>query len=152
MRNSSDRPEFLALSARVRAQARRFEATLVARGIDRLLSAHSRRRALESAARVAQRHLGRPLKGLEELYEREVLAAVMADDRSPDGSEGRVSASTLRQRKVALRAFLRAMGLPGRTREEARAILDRALRRAARRRGYRRRDGPEVESDETGRT
>ena len=152
MRNSSDRPEFLALSAKVRAQARRFEATLVARGIDRLISAHSRRRALEGAARVAQRYLGRPLKGLEELYEREVLAAVLADDRPLDGSEGRVSAHTLRQRRVALRAYLRVIGLPGRTREEARAILDRGLGRGAGGRGYRRRDGPEVESDETGRT
>lgn len=137
MRNSSDRPEFLALSARVRAQARRFEATLVARGIDQLISAHSRRRALESAARVAQKHLVRPLKGLEELYEEELLASVLADDRYLDGSGAKLSRYSLRQRRVALGAYLRAIGLPGRTFEEARACMDRALRRASRRRGYR---------------
>jgi ribosomal protein L16/L10AE len=152
MRHRGNRPEFLVLSARVRAQARRFEATLVARGIDRLISAHSRRRALESAARVAQRHLGRSLKGLEELFEEKVIAAVLADDRSPDGSDARVSGYTLRQRSVALRAYLSVIGLPGRSVEEARAIMDRGLRRAAGRRGYRRRNGPEVESDETERT
>jgi len=146
MRHSGNRPEFLALSAKVRAQARRFEAALVAEGIDRPTSAHSRRRALESAARVAQRHLGRPLKGLEELYEEKVMAAVLADDRSLDGSDARVSAHTLRQRRLALGAYLRTIGLPGRSLEEVRA---RGLLRAARRRGYRRRNGPEVESDET---
>jgi hypothetical protein len=67
MRNSRNRPEFLVLSARVRSQARRFEAALVSQGIERLISAHSRRRVLESVARVAQRHLGRPWIGVEEL-------------------------------------------------------------------------------------
>jgi len=96
-----NRPEFLVLSARLRAQACRFEAALVAQAIDRLITAHSNRRALESVARVAQRHLGRSLKGLAELYEEKVIAAVVADDRSLDGSDARVSGYTLRQRRVA---------------------------------------------------
>jgi hypothetical protein len=146
--NHSSRPEFLALSARVRAQARRFEATLVARGIDRLLSAHSRRRVLENAAQVAQRRLARTLKGLEELYEEKVLVAVLADDRYLDGSGRKLSRYTLRQRRVALCAYLRIARLPGRSAEEARAILGQGLRRAAEGRGYRRGDDPEMEGDD----
>ena len=149
MRHRRDRPEFLVLSAKVRAQARRFEAALVARGIQRLITAHSHRRALESVARVAQRHLGRSLRGLEELYDEKVIAAAVADDRSLDGSDARVSGYTLRQRRLALGAYLRVIGLPGRTLKEARAIMDGGLRRAARGRGYRRRNSPEVEGDET---
>ena len=131
------RPQFPVLSPGVRAQARRFEAALVAQGIERRTSAHSHRKALESLAKMAQKHLGRPLNGLEELYEEELMAAVVADDRYLDGSGAKLSRYTLRQRRVALGAYLRAVGLPGRTFEEARAAMDRALRRAARRRGYR---------------
>ena len=131
------RPQFPVLSPGVRAQARRFEAALVAQGIERPTSAHSHRKALESLAKVAQKHLGRPLEGLEELYEEELLAAIVADDRYLDGSGAKLSRYTLRQRRVALGAYLRAIGLPGRTFEEARACMDRALRRAAQRRGYR---------------
>jgi len=131
------RPQFPVLSPGVRAQARRFEAALVAQGIERPTSAHSHRKALESLAKMAQRHLERPLNGLEELYEEELMAAVVADDRYLDGSGAKLSRYTLRQRRVALGAYLRAIGLPGRTFEEARAAMDRALRRAARRRGYR---------------
>lgn len=131
------RPQFPVLSAEVRAQARRFEQALVAQGIERPTSAPSHRRAPESAAKAAQRYLGRPLKGLEELYDEELMAAIVADDRYLDGSGGQLRRYTLCHRRVALGAYLRAIGLPGRTFEEARAIMDRALRRAARRRGYR---------------
>jgi integrase len=109
----------------------------VAQGIERPTSAHSHRQTLENLAKVAQKHLGRPLNGLGELYEEELMAAVVADDSYLDGSGAQLSRYTLRRRRVALGAYLRAVGLPGRTFEEARAIMDRGLRRAAQRRGYR---------------
>lgn len=121
----------------VRAQALNFEASLVAQGIVRANSALTYRKALECLAKQAERHLGRPLDGLGQLYNVDLIAALAADDEPFDGSTYQLSRYTMRQRRVVLTAYLRALGIPGLTFEEGRQLLKEGFRRASRRRGYR---------------
>ncbi len=124
------------LTERVQAQLQHFESALVTQGIVCPRSALAYRLALTSAARHAQRHLDRPLEDLELVFDEEVIAAVALDDRPFSSRTHRLSLYTKQQERVALRAYLRAVGLTGRTFEEGCAILDRGFRRAARREGY----------------
>lgn len=124
------------LTERVQAQLRHFESALVAQGMVQPKSALAYRLGLTSAARHAQRYLGRPLEDLELVFDEEVIAAVALDDRPFSSRTHRLSLYVKHQERVALRAYLRAVGLTGRTFEEGCAILDRGFRRAARREGY----------------
>jgi integrase len=121
----------------VRRQAREFEAALISQGIVRPNSARVYRKAIEALAKQAQRHLGRPLHDLAELYDQETLAALVVNDDPLDRATVRLSRYTLRQRRVALGAYLRAVGLPGLTFSQGLELLRSAFRRASIRRGYR---------------
>jgi len=125
------------LAPNVRAQAREFEAAVVALGIGRPNTGRTYRKALECVAKQAHRHLGRPLADMAELFEEKLIAAVAADDRPFDLSTPRLSRYTKRQQRVVLGAYLRAIGVPGLTYEQGRELLKRGFRRASQRRGYR---------------
>ena len=125
------------LPASVLNELRGFEATLLRQGQVRATSTRTYRKELACVAKQAQRFLGRPLTGLAEIYQVTVIAAVAKDDVPFDEITPQLAASTLRLRRTVLRAYLRAVGLPGMSFQEAEAVLDEGLRRAARRRGYR---------------
>lgn len=113
-----------------------FQATLLSQGRLRPGSVDAYGKALACAAKQAQRFLGRPLTGLAEIYQVDVIAAVAKDDVPFDETKDRLRKSTLRLRRTVLGAYLRAVGVPGMSFTEARAVLDEGFRRAARRRGY----------------
>jgi integrase len=131
-RPPSPKVELPPLSEGVQGQLRQFEAALVAQGSVEPGSAVTYRRLLTQVVRQAGRHLGRPLNSLDELYVEGVIAAVAADE-APLLRAAPLTRRTKRAQRVALQAYLRAVGLTGRTFEEACAILDRGFRRAARR-------------------
>lgn len=125
------------LQPAVRAQARRFETAVVEQGLARANSARTYRKALECLCKQAGRHLGKMLGDVAELYDIDLIAAVAVDDVPFDGSTYQLSRYTLRQRRVVLTAYLRAIGVPGITFEAGQELIKLGLRRASDRRGYR---------------
>jgi integrase len=121
----------------VRDEVGAFQATLLSQGRLRPGSVDAYGEAMALVAGQAQRFLGRPLAGLAEIYQVDVIAAVAQDDVPLDETKNRLRKSTLRLGRTALGAHLQAVGLPGMSYQEARAVLDQGFRLAARRRGYR---------------
>jgi hypothetical protein len=99
---------FMTLSPEVTQQTRRFERGLVSAGIAAENSAKTYRKALEATIKQAQRHLDRTLLHVEELFDEELIAALVADDRSLDG-DGQLSAYTARQRRHVFLAYAQVM-------------------------------------------
>jgi integrase len=98
------------------------------------------RKALLCAAKQGQRVLGRDLTSLWELYDVQLLAAISVDDEAFDDLSEQLAQYTLRQRRVALRAFVRAMvhyrpAGSEQTFTDLNAVLDKGFRRSSRRRG-----------------
>lgn len=125
------------LSTKVRRQTRSFEGALVSQGIVRSSSARTYRKALECVCKQAHRFLGRPLLDISELYDVDLIAAVAGDDEPFDQRTPQLSRYTMRQRRVVLSAYLRAVGVPSMTFEDGSALLGQGFRGASQRRGYR---------------
>ncbi len=129
-------PTFLELDPRVEDELDGFFDALIAQDVVTAGSARSYKKALTCAVKQAQRFLGRRLASLREFYVVDVIAAVAADDVTLDGA-GQLSRYSLRQRRVAMRAYVRYVGLDDIQFEDADEILDNGLRRAARRKPMR---------------
>ena len=114
-----------------------FESALIRQGQIGAGSARTYRKALACVLKQAQRVLGRQLTHVAGFYEVQLISAVAADDRPFDGIVEQISKYTIRQRRVAMGSYLKAVGLPGKSFEEAWSVLHDGLRGAGTRTGNR---------------
>jgi integrase len=124
------------------AEGNAFRDTLIRQGRACRGTALIYRKAMLCAAKQGQRVLGRRLTSLWEMYDVPLLAAITVDDVPFDDLCEQLAQYTLRQRRVALRAFVRAMvhSQPAgseRTFADLNGVLDEGFRLPSRRRGNR---------------
>lgn len=94
------------LSASVLAEIHAFEDALRRQGQVRESTVVTYGKALVCVAKQAQRHLGRDLTSVSELYENALITALVKDEVPLVETGRKLAKNTLRQRRRALRKYL----------------------------------------------
>jgi integrase len=128
------------LAAPVLAELDAYESRLLRRGQVAADSAQVYRQALACVAKQGQRHLGKTIATVWEVYSADTIAAIARDDSPFDPQSDQLRKYTLRQRRVAIRSFARTMAdldPEGRALDELDCLVDEGLRKAGAWRGMR---------------
>jgi hypothetical protein len=91
------------------SQLKDYKLTLIRQGNITPGSAHTYYKSMRTVVKQAQRHLGRQIDSVWEIYEIETIAAIAKDDRPFDSLVDQLADYTLKQRRVVLRSFIRTM-------------------------------------------